>query len=234
MARPDSGEAIASDEDSIPMETMPVGEEHAIYEFKHKKHKPPEGAKQRDNAESIDSCMHLISGLATIAAGVKRLRGDNTLPVDPDPELSHAGNLLYMMTARKPTPTEERIMDIVLILHADHGMNASTFSAMVVASTQSDIYFSVGSGIAALNGPLHGGANEQVMHMLEEIGSPDNVKTWLEKTLKEKAKSRGLVTVCIRLMTRERGFWAQWQNILLRRTQKQEICMRLQRNLKNK
>jgi len=66
------------------------------------------------------------------------------VPIEPDPELSHAGNLLYMMTGKRPTLIEERIMDVALILHADHGMNASTFSAMVVASTQSDIYFSVG------------------------------------------------------------------------------------------
>ena len=96
-----------------------------------------------------------------------------------------------MMTGKIPSPEEERIMDISLILHADHGMNASTFAAMVVASTLSDIYFSVGAGTAALSGPLHGGANEQVIHMLREIGDVKNVKSWLEKSLEDKKKIAG-------------------------------------------
>ncbi len=191
FARPASEEAIASDEDSIPMETAPVGEGHAIYEFKSKRPKRPDGVKQAsDNAESIDSCMHLISGLATIAAGVMRLRGD-TLPVNPDPELSHAANLLYMMNGKRPTPEEERIMDITLILHADHGMNASTFASMVVASTMSDYYLSIGAGISALNGPLHGGANEAVIRMLNKIGSPKNVEKWVDRELRKKKKIPG-------------------------------------------
>jgi citrate synthase len=82
-------------------------------------------------------------------------------------------------------------MDIALILHADHGMNASTFSSMVVASTLSDVYFSVGAGIAALNGPLHGGANEQVIRTLDEIGKPGNVKAWLDNALNKKIKIAG-------------------------------------------
>lgn len=96
-----------------------------------------------------------------------------------------------MMTGKKPDPVEERIMDVALILHADHGMNASTFASMVVASTLSDFYFSVGSGIAALNGPLHGGANEEVMKMLREIESVRNVRPWLEKNLAAKKKITG-------------------------------------------
>ncbi|MFH1503936.1 MAG: citrate/2-methylcitrate synthase [Candidatus Omnitrophota bacterium] len=112
-------------------------------------------------------------------------------PFEPDPALGHAANLIYMMTGKKPSPEEARIMDIALILHADHGMNASTFAAMVVASTLSDIYFSVGSGIAALNGPLHGGANEQVLLMLREIGSVENVKPWYKKSQKSKRKIMG-------------------------------------------
>ena len=107
------------------------------------------------------------------------------MPIPPRYDLSHAGNYLYMLTGKEPTPEQERIMDIALILHADHGMNASTFATMVVASTLSDIYFSVGSGIAALNGPLHGGANEQVLNTLKEIGSVENVKPWYRKTRAE-------------------------------------------------
>jgi len=184
-------DAIAADEDSIPMETWPHGERRAIYEFKRKQTKKP---KKIDNtllnSESAESCYSLISGVATIAAAIARLK-KGKLPLEPIPELSHAANLLYMITGKIPTPVEERIMDICLILHADHGMNASTFAAMVVASTLSDIYFSIGSGIAALNGPLHGGANEQVMKMLREINRPEHVNSWFKKSVQRKHKIMG-------------------------------------------
>jgi citrate synthase len=113
------------------------------------------------------------------------------MPLEPDPELSHAANYLYMMTGRRPTPTEEKIMDIALILHADHGMNASTFASLVVASTLSDMYMSISSGVAALNGPLHGGANERVIQTLEEIRDPENVKDWYERTKAQGKKIPG-------------------------------------------
>lgn len=192
--RPALNDAISADEDSIPMETMPTGEKHAIYEFKQAKRsmKRPKYVKTKlENATGIDACYHLIAGVSTIAAAIARIR-EGYLPLDPDPELSHAANFLYMMTGRRPTPVEERIMDIALILHADHGMNASTFAAMVVGSTLSDFYFSVGSGIAALSGPLHGGANEKVMYTLQEIGNPDNVKDWVANALKSKRKIPGI------------------------------------------
>ncbi len=182
---------IGTDEDSIPMETPPRGEERAIYEFKGKRgiksSKSPAGL---GTAAGYMSCYHLIAGVASIAAIIARIHQGHS-PVEPDPALGHAANLLYMITGKKPSPEEERIMDIMLILHADHGMNASTFAAMVVASTLSDIYFSVGSGIAALNGPLHGGANERVIHMLKEIGSIKNVKSWYENSRKKKDKIMG-------------------------------------------
>jgi citrate synthase len=190
-ARPDPNTAISADEDSIPMETKPMGEPHAIYEFKKKQLERPKDAREtQDESESVQSCMHLISGMATIAAGVARMR-EEKMPIEPDTELSHAANLLYMMTGRKPTPIEERVMDVALILHADHGMNASTFASMVVASTLSDIYFSVGAGIAALNGPLHGGANEQVLRLLQEIGPAAKVSSWFEQATREKRRIMG-------------------------------------------
>ncbi len=188
--RAPSVDAISSDEDSIPMETVPKGAKKATYEFKQEDPPKTKQEKQLQDACGIDACYHLISGVATITAAIARIRQGN-MPIEPVPELSHAANFLYMLTGRKPTPIEERIMDISLILHADHGMNASTFAAMVVASTLSDIYFSVGSGIAALNGPLHGGANEQVVNMLKKIGNPSNVSAWLDKELKNKNKVVG-------------------------------------------
>jgi citrate synthase len=191
-ARPNSVQAIAADEDSIPMETLPKGEQKAIYEFKKAKpERPPEVPVGTTDAAGLAACIHLVSGLATISAAIARIRV-NKLPLEPDPELGHAANFLYMMTGKRPTPEQERIMDIALILHADHGMNASTFASMVVASTLSDVYFSIGSGIAALSGPLHGGANEAVLEMLEKIGHPDNVDEWFEKAMRRKKKITGM------------------------------------------
>jgi citrate synthase len=189
--KPTTIDAISSDEDSIPMETVPRGFEHAIYEFKHPVSlERPELKKELEDASGVEACYHLISGVATIAAAIARIRRGH-MPIEPDEGLSHAANLLYMITGHRPTPVEERIMDVALILHADHGMNASTFAAMVVASTLSDVYFSVGAGIAALHGPLHGGANEQVVRTLMEIGGARNVKVWLKKALAEKRKIAG-------------------------------------------
>jgi citrate synthase len=179
-ARRDLDTAISADEDSIPMEIPPWGEEHAIYEFrKGRIAKAAKAEKAMAKGADIASASHLIAGTATITAAVARIR-QGLMPLEPDPELSHAANYLYMMTGRRPSPTEEKIMDIALILHADHGMNASTFASLVVASTLSDMYMSISSGIAALNGPLHGGANERVIQTLEEIGGPENVKAWYE------------------------------------------------------
>ncbi len=184
---------ISSDEDSIPMETPPLGEKRAVFEFKDKdmnRPKPGKAAKDQEAARGLEACYHLIAGVSTITAAIARLRAGR-LPLEPDPELGHAANLLYMMTGKRPTPTEERVMDIALILHADHGMNASTFATMVVASTLSDIYFSIGSGVAALNGSLHGGANEQVLRDLQEINNPENVSSWYEEARSHKRKIMG-------------------------------------------
>ena len=200
FSRPDVDVAIGADEDSIPMETKPTGEEHAIYEFersvsgrsmKMKEGGEPVGIQHTGyEGSDIECCYHLIGASATIVAAMARIRSGR-MPLEPDPELGHAANFLYMLTGKRPSPLEERIMDIVLILHADHGMNASTFATMVVASTLSDIYFSIGSGIGALSGPLHGGANEKVVETLREIGSVANVKSWYEKARAQKRKIAG-------------------------------------------
>jgi citrate synthase len=190
--RPDAKTAISADEDSIAMETKPQGEKQAIYDLKRAEgiQKPSGLSKDLHLPVGFESAFHLIAGIPAIAGAVSRLRAGE-LPLNPDPELSHAGNLIYMLTGRKPSAVEERIMDVALILHADHGMNASTFATMVVASTLSDLYFAVGSGVAALNGSLHGGANERVIKMLSEIGSPANVEKWYQKKSAKKEKISG-------------------------------------------
>ncbi len=181
---------IASDEDSIPMETIPAGEKHAIYEFQQKKGSLKSSEGRKDPAQNFNDCIQLISGVATITAAIARIRAGK-LPIEPDDTLSHSANFLYTLTGKHPTKEEERIFDIALILHADHGMNASTFASMVVASTMSDIYFSIGSGIAALNGPLHGGANEQVLKMLRKIGPPEAVPEWFKRARRSKKRIMG-------------------------------------------
>ena len=185
-------QAVASDDDAFAMETDLNGRKVATYEFTNPAYSKLQTVDTNLlSSEDLESCYHLIAGTASITATLARIRTGH-LPLEPDPDLSHAGNLLYMATGRKPTPAEEKIMDVALILHADHGMNASTFASMVVASTLSDIYFAVDAGIAALSGPLHGGANEQALKMLGEIGGPDNVKAWYEKARKEKQKIMGI------------------------------------------
>lgn len=147
--------------------------------------------KAKGNTEdNLEIAYRLVAGLGTITAAIARIR-QGRLPIEPDPELGFAANFLYMTTGQRPSKTAERLMDISLILHMDHGMNASTFAAMLVASTQSDLFHCVGAGIGALSGPLHGGANEAVVHMLEEIGGPENVEDWFRKARAEKRKIMG-------------------------------------------
>ncbi len=132
----------------------------------------------------------LTAQMATIAGAISRIRRGFE-PLNPDPNLSHAGNFLHMMTGEVPDETAERIMDVSLILHADHGMNASTFTTMVVNSSLSDMYSSVVAGIGSLKGPLHGGANERVLYDLKEIGGPENVESWFAKARESKRKVMG-------------------------------------------
>jgi citrate synthase len=111
--------------------------------------------------------------------------------VAPDPRLSLAGNFLYMMSGKKPTPLAAKTFDVALILHADHEFNASTFAARVTAATLSDLHSAVVSGIGALKGPLHGGANEQVMLMVEKVKEPAKAEAWIRKALADKARISG-------------------------------------------
>ncbi len=134
--------------------------------------------------------MKLTARLATVAAAIGRAR-QGLDPIQPRPDLSHAANFLYMLFGEEPDELNTKIMDVILITHADHGCNASTFASIVAESTETDMYSVVVAGISTLKGPLHGGANQRVMAMLQEIGSPDNAEAWLTKALAKKRKIMG-------------------------------------------
>ncbi len=137
-----------------------------------------------------ESCMRLTAQFPTIVAAWERIR-NGLDPVEPDPSLSAAADYLHMMTGEKPGPIAERAMDIALILHAEHGFNASTFSARVTASTLSDVYSAVTAAIGTLKGPLHGGANEGVIRALLDIEDIDKVDDWVKKRLEKKERIMG-------------------------------------------
>jgi citrate synthase len=125
-------------------------------------------SKAVDHDSNLCKAINLTSQIAMIVAGYDRIRkGKSVTP--PDPSLSHAANFLLMLNGEKPTATAEKALDVALILHADHEFNASTFAARVTAGTLSDMHSAITSAIGALKGPLHGGANEEVMRMLFEI-----------------------------------------------------------------
>ena len=118
--------------------------------------------------ETIEQGTRITAKIPTVLAAFERAR-QGEAPVDPDPDLSHAGNFLYMLTGTRPDDVSEETFDMALTLHADHGLNASTFTAMVIGSTMADVYSGVTGGIGALSGSLHGGANQDVMELLYEI-----------------------------------------------------------------
>ena len=136
-------------------------------------------------------CINLIAKLPTLVAAHARMRhGDD--PIAPRDDLSHAANFYYMLTGEEPYPLTARILDVAFIVHAEHTMNASTFSTLVTASTHADPYSSISAAIGTLSGPLHGGANEDVLHMLDEIGSMEEAEAYLHKKLANKEKIAGL------------------------------------------
>lgn len=135
--------------------------------------------------------LRMIAQFSTIIAAINSVNQGRTITA-PRFDLSHAGNFLYMLHGKEPTPEEARLFDIALVLHADHGMNASTFTALATSSTLSDMYSSVVSAIGALKGPLHGGANEAVMDMLDEIGDPAKAADYVHAKLDRKEKIMGV------------------------------------------
>ncbi|MGI8501360.1 MAG: citrate synthase [Hassallia sp.] len=137
-----------------------------------------------------DAVVRLLATIPTMVAAFQLMRKGND-PVRPRDDLDYSANFLYMLSEKEPDPLAARIFDVCLILHAEHTMNASTFSARVTASTLTDPYAVVASAVGTLGGPLHGGANEEVIQMLEEIGSVAKVRPYLEDCLQRKAKIMG-------------------------------------------
>ena len=139
----------------------------------------------------LDRSARLIAAMAVAMVTWERIRkGLDPLPYSKD--FSHAENILYMMTGKKPDPEVSKVLDICLILHADHTFNASTFACREVASTQADIYAGVLAGLAALSGPLHGGANEKAMNMMDELKKTDDIESWIKTKLTNKEKIYGM------------------------------------------
>ncbi len=124
-----------------------------------------------------------------LAARYREVHGET--PPTVDTEMPFAASLLQALTGRQPSSLEERAMDVSLILYAEHEYNASTFTARVVTSTGSDLYSAVTAAIGALKGPLHGGANERVMDVLNEVGTPENAEKWVRQALKQKRRIMG-------------------------------------------
>ncbi len=137
-----------------------------------------------------EAVVRLLAKIPTMVAAFKLMRKGND-PVKPNDDLDYSANFLYMLTEQEPDPLEAHVFDVCLTLHAEHTINASTFSAMVTASTLTDPYAVIASAVGTLAGPLHGGANEEVISMLEEIGSVENVRPYLEDCLQRKSKIMG-------------------------------------------
>src|SRR3954452_17892620 len=144
-----------------------------------------------DREHAVKAAIRITGQIGTIAAAWDRIRNGKE-PIAPDTSLSIAENFLYMLRGERADADEERIFDVCLILHADHELNASTFTTRVVAGTLAGMYGAVTAGVAALAGPLHGGANTNVMKMLLEIGDLDKVDQWLEDALISKRKIMGI------------------------------------------
>lgn len=150
-----------------------------------------DGNLQEKTAEAnVRRAIRLTAVLPTIVTSWEHIRHGQE-PVTPLSSGSHAANFLYMLKGEKPDAYSEHVLDIALILHADHELNASTFAARVAAGTLADMYASVTAAISALSGPLHGGANEQVIRMLLRIGEVSNTESYIRNVLENKQRIMG-------------------------------------------
>lgn len=143
--------------------------------------------------------LRLVARTPTFLAMYHRLRtGQEVVP--PNPKLAHAANFLYMLTGLEPSPEDAEVLDTTFTLYADHTMNASTFTARIIASTLADMHSAITGAIAALKGPLHGGANEEAMKMLEEVGDPAGAEAYVRDRLARKEKIMGFGHAVYRTM----------------------------------
>ncbi|HAY41107.1 MAG TPA: citrate synthase, partial [Gammaproteobacteria bacterium] len=146
---------------------------------------PDAGAAEPDSDYTQNALVKIISNMSTLVAMWARInRGYD--PIPPSKHMSYAENFLYMSFGKEPTKEMVELFDACLIMHAEHTINASTFSAMVTASTLANPFASVSAAVGTLAGSLHGGANEDVLNMLDEIGDPKNVRKYIEGRLKNK------------------------------------------------
>ena len=151
-------------------------------------HDPDAGDDSRP--ANLRKATRLLARMATAVAALHRLsRGLDA--VAPDPGLNHAANFLYMLRGERPDEFEAKALEVTLILYMEHEFNASTFTARVIASTLSDLYGAVVGAVAALKGPLHGGANEKAMEVLLEIGDPARAEAWVQESLRRKERVMG-------------------------------------------
>ena len=139
---------------------------------------------------NVKKAINLTAKTATIIAAFDRIRNGKE-PIEPNPNLNHAANFLYMLTGKAPDEMISRFFDICLILHADHELNASTFAARVTSSTLSDLYSAITSAVGTLKGPLHGGANIEVMKMLTDMGTVNKAKEYVRARLAERKRIMG-------------------------------------------
>jgi citrate synthase len=148
-------------------------------------------ARDLSREGALRTATRLTAQFPAVVAAIGRLR-EGKEPVEPRPDLNLAANFLHMLKGEMPSEREARIFDVCLVLHADHELNASTFTGRVIAGTLADMYGAVTGAIAALSGPLHGGANTNVMKMLLEIGTPERAEEWLRDALSKKKKIMGM------------------------------------------
>jgi citrate synthase len=151
---------------------------------------PDYTAPATDHAANIRKAVRIVAKAGTMVANAHRLRLGHDI-VLPDRNLGTAANFLYIMNGAKPDEYTELVMDASLTLYAEHGFNASTFACRVTVATLSDLYSGIVSGIGTLKGPLHGGANEEAMRMILEIGSPEKAEAWIRDALANKKKVMG-------------------------------------------
>ena len=158
----------------------------------------PDGWDDSPEAE-YRKAMRLIAKTPTMIAYYHRVRTGQEL-VPPNPKLPHAANFLWMLLGDEPSQEDADALDTTFTLYADHTMNASTFTARIIASTLSDMFSAITGAIGALKGPLHGGANEEAMKAAEEIGSPENARAYVADRLERHEKVMGFGHAVYRTM----------------------------------